>query len=314
VIVSEDRRLFYANWFVWAMQSLTKDEKRAHTAAWCALKVLSEGGSTDSAIQLARQKNGDRATQQLAAAEDPGVRGYAGWGWWATQTLGLTGDPAHHAAQAADAVVSRGGTSAQAALEAEKAAGIVGQHTAAEQAQVRRDQAFARAQAECPLPVIKEKTPLPGAIQLHDDEFLVTSAKDWGFSSQRIVMTTHRAIWTHGRVNLQQNSLYLTDIRDVVFRKPMIGYGSISFETSSGHVIEALPKVSNGVEIRNSLMALVHFARNRAQPPQNAAAAAPAPAIQPDKYEQLEKLSKLREQGILTEEEFQAEKRKVLDQ
>jgi putative oligomerization/nucleic acid binding protein len=40
-------------------------------------------------------------------------------------------------------------------------------------------------------------------------------------------------------------------------------------------------------------------------------AAAPAPA-EPDMYEQLRKLAELRDSGVLTEEEFAAEKAKVL--
>jgi len=49
------------------------------------------------------------------------------------------------------------------------------------------------------------------------------------------------------------------------------------------------------------------------------AAQAPAPAAEPqasagspDKFQQLEQLAKLKEQGILTDAEFQAEKEKIL--
>jgi len=41
-------------------------------------------------------------------------------------------------------------------------------------------------------------------------------------------------------------------------------------------------------------------------------AAAPA-AAEPDKFEELKELGKLKEQGILTEEEFAAEKAKILN-
>ena len=148
-------------------------------------------------------------------------------------------------------------------------------------------------------------------------ELLGVTVRHWGFSSQRILITTHRAIWTHGRIlNKQQNALYLTDIRDVIFRKPLIGFGSLAFETSSGHVIEALPSVSNGAQVRNSLLTLIHYARNRNQQgqatPSAAATPLPTPPAAPDRYDQLRKLAELKAQGILSEEEFQAEKAKIL--
>ena len=45
---------------------------------------------------------------------------------------------------------------------------------------------------------------------------------------------------------------------------------------------------------------------------QATAAPPPAPAPEPDMVEQLERLAKLKEQGILTDEEFAAQKQKLL--
>jgi hypothetical protein len=47
-------------------------------------------------------------------------------------------------------------------------------------------------------------------------------------------------------------------------------------------------------------------------PPQQYAAPAPAPAAAPDPIEQLQKLAELKNQGILTEAEFEAQKAKIL--
>jgi hypothetical protein len=245
---------------------------------------------------------------------DGATRSYAEWFQYAVTKLGVTGDTAHRSAAAAQGA----GKPDDAALAAEQAAGVHGDFSRAHLLRSQHEEAFERASRECPFPITKEKVALPGGLQLMNDEFLVTSGQDWGFSSQRILITTHRAIWTHGRVNKQQNAIYLTDIRDVVFRKPMIGYGSLAFETSSGHVIEALPSVSNGAQVRNSLLTLIHYARSRSQqaqpvatPPQpSVAAPSPAPAV--DRYEQLKKLAELKEHGILTDEEFQSEKAKLL--
>jgi hypothetical protein len=43
------------------------------------------------------------------------------------------------------------------------------------------------------------------------------------------------------------------------------------------------------------------------------AAPAPAAPAEPDMASQLQELAKLKEQGILTEEEFQAKKKQILD-
>jgi hypothetical protein len=48
-----------------------------------------------------------------------------------------------------------------------------------------------------------------------------------------------------------------------------------------------------------------------AQEPQQAAAA-PAPVAEEDTYAELEKLGKLHEEGVLTDEEFAAQKAKIL--
>jgi hypothetical protein len=48
------------------------------------------------------------------------------------------------------------------------------------------------------------------------------------------------------------------------------------------------------------------------EPPQQYAQPAPAPAAAPDPIEQLQKLADLKNQGILTEAEFEAQKAKIL--
>lgn len=50
----------------------------------------------------------------------------------------------------------------------------------------------------------------------------------------------------------------------------------------------------------------------QAPPPAEAPAAAPAPGMSEDKIAMLQKLSELQKSGVLTEEEFAAEKAKIL--
>jgi hypothetical protein len=303
-------REMYANWYEWAHRSVSKEQNKAHAAAWAAAVAAARGSDSVEMERAARLAAKDKQAVNGTGA-DAAIRSYAEWFLYAVTKLGVTGDVAHRAAAAAQGAAN----SDDAAFAAEQAAGVHGEFSRARLSQTEREQAFARVERECPFPVTKEKVSMPGGLQLMNDEFLVTSGQDWGFSSQRILITTHRAIWTHGRIlDKQQNAIYLIDIRDVIFKKPMVGYGSLAFETSSGHVIEALPKVSNGAQVRNSLLTLIHYARNRGQQPQ-AVAIAQLPAVAtpaPDRYEQLKKLADLKAQGILSEEEFQAEKAKIL--
>jgi hypothetical protein len=169
---------------------------------------------------------------------------------------------------------------------------------------------LASMQATCPLPLEPLIKPLPGGIQLFPDEFLVTTAKDWGLSSQRLTITTHRLIYTRGRANKGVESMYLQDVRDIKYVKPLIGFGKLGIENAAGvSSIEGLPAVSNGAKMRNDIMAMVHFARQRAQSP--SIVHAPAAAVE-DIPAKLKQLAELRDSGILTDAEFQAKKTELL--
>ena len=197
----------------------------------------------------------------------------------------------------------------KAALDQARAQEIAAREQAAAEHQARRQRAFDAARQTCPLPIAPDEMALPGGLSLFEDEFLVSTARDWGWSSQRLLLTTHRLIHTHGRMTKDQQSVYLTDIRDVGFRKPLVGYGTLAIETAGGHSIEGLPAISNGREQRDRLMQLIHWARQRAQQPQQVLQAAPAA---PDRFDQLRKLADLKAMGVLSDEEFEREKAKIL--
>ena len=171
------------------------------------------------------------------------------------------------------------------------------------------------------MPLKKSRHQLPGGVQLMDDECLVGTAKHWGFSSDRLALTTHRLIWSHGRVTKDSEQLYLTDIRDVRYHKPLVGTGTLIVEAAGQHSLEGLVHMKHAQQFRDSLLKMVHYAKQRPQrvmvhstvptaTGQPAASAPVAPA--PDRFEQLKKLADLKTQGILTEEEFQSEKAKLL--
>lgn len=182
-------------------------------------------------------------------------------------------------------------------------------NAAAQKQQLRAD-AYSEAQKTCPIPIDPKPQPLPGGLSVFNDEFVLATARDWGLSSQRLILTTHRLIHSHGRLTEDQQVVYLTDIRDVAFKKPLMGYGTLTIETAGEHSLEGLPTVKNGQAMRDKLLALVHWARQRAQQPAVAPVAASAPPA--DKYDQLRKLAELKTSGVLTEAEFEVEKAKLL--
>ncbi len=171
---------------------------------------------------------------------------------------------------------------------------------------------LASLQATCPLPLEPLIRPLPGGLQLFHDEFLVRVAKDWGLSSQRLTVTTHRLIYTRGRQNKAVESMYLQDVRDVKYVKPYIGFGKLGIENAAGlSSLEGLPAVPNAAKLRNDIMAMVHFARQRAQSPAAAITHLPAAPVE-DIPAKLKQLAELRDSGILTDAEFQAKKTELL--
>lgn len=120
-------------------------------------------------------------------------------------------------------------------------------------------------------------------------------------------------IVSRGRLAKDQESVYLTDIRDVRFRKPLVGFGTLVLETAGGKSIDGLPSVSDGAGVRDRLLTLIHFARAQAQPLSGASTSGPpveAPAE--DIALKLRQLGELKESGVVTAEEFEAKKAELL--
>jgi Short C-terminal domain len=180
----------------------------------------------------------------------------------------------------------------------------------------RRRQLFDQAQSTCPLSVSLEQVSLPGGLALFDDEFLVTVGKDWGWSSQKLVLTTKRVIYSRGRAltSKDQQTVYLTDVRDVGFHKPLMGYGSLALETAGGKSIEGLPAAKNGAEIRNRLLALIHWARSQAELASAPSATASGENRPPEQSvtDKLRELADLHASGILNDDEFATKKAELL--
>jgi hypothetical protein len=115
----------------------------------------------------------------------------------------------------------------------------------------------ARLQAESPLPLRLEETPLPGGYTFFEDEFLVRSAKDWGMSSQPVFLTTRRLIFSGAQ---GATVIRLADIISVTYKKSFVGYAKVVIEVAGGGHID-LPAYTNGEEARRDIAAMIDFAR-----------------------------------------------------
>jgi hypothetical protein len=204
---------------------------------------------------------------------------------------------------------------AQAALHRQQA------ETQAAAYQVLFDAWFDEIQRECPVLLVKSRNLLPGGLRMMNDECLVATARHWGFSSEQLALTTHRLIWSRGRLSQGFQQLYLTDIRDVSYHKPMLGTGTLFVESAGRHSMEGLVRMKHAPQFRDTLLTMVHYAKQRPQrvmvhrpagPLVSEQASLPAPPPATDKYERLKQLAELKDSGTLTEDEFQAEKAKIL--
>jgi hypothetical protein len=179
-----------------------------------------------------------------------------------------------------------------------------------EAASYEREAAYEAVASSCPVPISRDHVQLPGGISLQPDEFLVAVGQDWGLSSQKLHLTTHRLIYSHGRLSKDQRVAYLSDVRDVIYHKPMMGFGTIAIDTASGR-IEGLPAAANGAAFRDKLLSLVHWAKMRSMQP-SVVASAPAQPAGEDILQKLTQLAELRDARVVTPEEFEAKKAELL--
>jgi hypothetical protein len=181
-----------------------------------------------------------------------------------------------------------------------------------------RHEAFQFATASCPLPIIEERVDLPGDLDLFNDEFLVSIARDWGITTKKLILTTHRLIHAKGILTKDQEIVNLADVTNVNYHKSMLFHGSIEIETQGENSLTGLPRAQNAKETANHLLELVNWAKHRPQMVQQVAGANVSMGTvavhdhEPDKYEQLKKLAELKSLGVLNDVEFEAEKAKLL--
>jgi len=175
---------------------------------------------------------------------------------------------------------------------------------------------------------------------------LVWSTIQW--QTQEYVLTDRRVMHVKGVINKQSTDSSLENITDAATQTPwlgrIMGFGDLEFMTAAEGGLEELRTVKAPIEFKKQFMEaknerLIEINTSRAPSPPIAAApamvpAAPAPAAAPapvrepapapaalapavppvpSPADQLRELARLRDEGILTPEEFDAKKAELLD-
>ncbi len=167
---------------------------------------------------------------------------------------------------------------------------------------------------------------------------LVWSTVQW--QTQEYVLTDRRVMHIKGVINKQSTDSSLENITDAATQVPwlgrLMGFGDLEFMTAAEGGLEELRTVRAPIEFKKQFMEaknerLIEINTSRAPSPPIAAAPAivaapvrepapaatvPAPAVPPgpSPADQLRELARLRDEGILTPEEFAAKKAELLEE
>jgi hypothetical protein len=152
---------------------------------------------------------------------------------------------------------------------------------------------------------------LPDGSRLEDGEVVLKTTKDWGVSIKALVLTNRRLFCPSDLTGRSTVILRLTDVLDVTLQKHAIGFSTIIVDTRLQPQAAAFPAHINGKLIRQDINAAVNNAKRSAGlDPSTAAPSVPAES----RYDQLRKISELKQSGVLTDAEFEEEKERILKQ
>jgi uncharacterized membrane protein YdbT with pleckstrin-like domain len=146
------------------------------------------------------------------------------------------------------------------------------------------------------------------------------------WKSEYYIVTNFRVIRLTGIFNKSVQDSSLEKVNDIVMRQSLIGrwlgYGFLEIVTGSDIGVNKFDRVANPIEFKTAMLDAKHLLERSMYPayPQMAqpavgstpAGQTAAPANGPSMAEQIAQLAELRDQGILTEEEFQQGKQKLL--
>lgn len=134
------------------------------------------------------------------------------------------------------------------------------------------------------------------------------------WSQTSFVITTDRLIDREGVFNRQGIEIPLERVNTVFFKQTlferMIGSGDLAIESAGEQGAQIVDDIRKPLNVQNEIYRQMENNENRKFDRVGRNMAAPAQASIPD---QIEKLAQLHQQGVLTDQEFQAKKRQLLD-
>jgi len=155
---------------------------------------------------------------------------------------------------------------------------------------------------------------------------LVRGILDW--LNERYIITSRRVIEIRGIFNKLVRDSALEKVNDVELKQSLVGrllkYGTVEIITGSDVGVNVFHRISNPVKFKRAMLNAKELLHTRAVdvmfpapavPAQQAAAPAPgAPVTAGNIGDRLIELTELRQKGMISEAEFQAKRKELLDQ
>lgn len=147
---------------------------------------------------------------------------------------------------------------------------------------------------------------VPPGVELQPGESVTRTGPDWG-ASVPIVLTNQRLICPLDPSGGGLVTIALSDIERVHLRKPPFGFASVIVEYGPGRKA-SFPLHANAQQAIAEISGAAEKARRA-----TAAEISSSESVRTDdRYDQLRKLGELRTSGVVTEDEFQEEKARIL--
>jgi membrane protein YdbS with pleckstrin-like domain len=152
-----------------------------------------------------------------------------------------------------------------------------------------------------------------------------------GWLTSNFAVTTERVIHRQGWIAKRSMEIPLEAINDVRFEQGIwdriVGAGTLLISSASEFGTNSFTHIRHPEEVQKTIYEQGEANKRRmyqglapgqppaaAPPPQSSSASPRTPAGIPSTTTELERLAKLRDDGVLTEQEFQAQKAKILGQ
>ena len=136
------------------------------------------------------------------------------------------------------------------------------------------------------------------------------------WATTHFVLTTDRLITRFGIIAKNSREIPLERINDVTFNQTvferMLGAGDLLIESAGERGQNRITNVRRPEEVQLSVYKEVEENNRRDHRPQAAAGIAPETEREPTVLEQIEALGRLKEQGTITETEFESKKQELL--